>query len=164
MAQPQRVRIESIDVVRGDHHASAVRDPLDHALLRAGVLPAHRRRCADLARPEDRGELSRFLGTRGLWLIVLETIVMRCLSYQFNVDFQLTGLVVLWMLGWSMIALSALIYLPSAAIAILGAVLIAGHNLLDGVPAETFGAAAPVWKILHIPGPLVSGTAHDVFV
>src|SRR4030088_3524992 len=48
-------------------------------------------------------ELSRFLFTRGLWLIFLETVVVRCLAYQFNFDYRVTMLLVLWALGWSMI-------------------------------------------------------------
>ena len=113
---------------------------------------------------KSRAELARFLWTRGLWLIALDTVVARCLVYQFNADFQLTVLDVLWSLGWSMIALSALIYLPTAAIAVLGAVLVAGHNLLDGIRPASFGALAPVWNILHAPGPIGAGAAHSVFV
>jgi hypothetical protein len=63
--------------------------------------------------------------------------------YQFNFDFQLTALDVLWSLGWSMIALSALIYLPPAAIAVFGVALAAGHDLLDGVGAASFGVLLP---------------------
>jgi uncharacterized membrane protein len=116
-----------------------------------------------LPRKGRRG-LARFLWTRGAWLIVLETTVLRCLSYQFNVDFRFTVLLVLWMLGWSMIALAALIHLPTRAIAAIAVVLIAGHNLLSGVSPAAFGALAPVWTLLHIQGPLITGTAHDAFV
>jgi uncharacterized membrane protein len=113
---------------------------------------------------KSRAELARFLWTRGLWLIVLDTVVARCLVYQFNVDFQLTVLDVLWSLGWSMIALSALIYLPAAAIAGIGAAMVAGHNLLDGIRPASFGALAPIWNILHAPGPIGAGAAHSAFV
>ena len=106
---------------------------------------------------KSRGELARFLWTRGLWLIVLDTVVARCLVYQFNVDFQLTVLDVLWSLGWSMIALSVLIYLPAAAIAGVGGALVVGHNLLDGVSPASLGALAPIWNILHVPGPIAGG-------
>jgi uncharacterized membrane protein len=112
----------------------------------------------------SRGELARFLWTRGLWLIVLDTVVARCLIYQFNVDFQLTVLDVLWALGWSMIALAALIYLPVAWVAVIGAVLVAGHDLVDNVRPERLGALAPVWRILHVPGPLTSAPDSAVFV
>ena len=112
---------------------------------------------------KTKRELSRFLWTRGLWLIVLDTVVVRCLGYQFNFDYHFTLLAVLWALGWSMIALSALIYLPPGAIAIIGAVLVVGHNLLDGVTAGAFGALAPLWSILHAPGVVIAAPDHVVF-
>ncbi len=34
----------------------------------------------------SRSQLSRFLLTRGLWLIFLELVVLRCLVWQFNFD------------------------------------------------------------------------------
>jgi uncharacterized membrane protein len=51
-----------------------------------------------------------------------------------------------------MIALAGLIWLPVWAIAIFGIVLVAGHNLLDGISAASFGAWAPLWSVLHAPG------------
>jgi uncharacterized membrane protein len=60
-------------------------------------------------------ELSRYLLTRGLWLIFLDAVVIRCLAFQFNVDYHVTVLNVLWALGWSMIALAALVALPPGA-------------------------------------------------
>src|SRR6476469_1864960 len=50
-------------------------------------------------------ELSGFLLTRGLWLIFLEAVVLRCFAYQFNVDYRVTLLIVFWALGWAMIQL-----------------------------------------------------------
>src|SRR4051794_20448598 len=49
--------------------------------------------------------LSGFLLTRGLWLIFLELVLVRCLVYQFNADYHATMLLVLWALGWAMITL-----------------------------------------------------------
>ena len=105
------------------------------------------------------GELSRFLLTRGLWLIFLELVVVRALSYQFNLDFRMTMLVVLWALGWSMIVLGALVRLPVGAIIAFGAILIAGHNLFDSVRS-----ANPIWSILHSPGFVLNTPEHVVFV
>src|SRR6187549_1284314 len=56
----------------------------------------------------NRAELSRFLWTRGLWLIVLEFTLVR-LGFFFNFDYSLLFLLVFWMLGASMIVLAALI-------------------------------------------------------
>src|SRR4026209_2688005 len=61
-------------------------------------------------RKKPIGALSRLLPTPGPWLIVLEVVVLRCLGYQFNVDYRLTMLIVLWALGWSMITLSVLVH------------------------------------------------------
>jgi uncharacterized membrane protein len=110
-------------------------------------------------RGRTAGEQSRQLLLRGLWLILLEAVVLRCLAWQFNVDFKLTMLVVLWALGWAMIALSALVYLPVPAIAALGLVMIAGHNLFDGIRSTN-----PLWTVLHSPGFLLQTTDHIVFV
>jgi uncharacterized membrane protein len=60
------------------------------------------------------GQLSRFLFTRGLWLIFLELVVVRCLDWQFSFGYHLTLLIVLWALAWSMIALSALVHLSAS--------------------------------------------------
>ena len=102
--------------------------------------------------------LSRFLLTRGIWLIVLELTVLR-FALQFNVDYRLTIVNVLWALGWSMIVLSALVHLPTRTVIALGAVLIAGHNLLDGVQSVN-----PVWTILHSPNVLLNAGGRIVFI
>ena len=110
----------------------------------------------------SKRELSGFLLTRGLWLIVLEAVVMR-FALQFNIDYQVTLLIVLWALGWAMIVLAGLIYLPTWALVSVGMAMVAGHNLLDGVAPTNFGALAPLWTMLHVPGFLVTGP-HTVFV
>ena len=107
-------------------------------------------------------DLSRFLVTRGLWLIVLEVVVARFL-WQFNLDYRLTLLNVLWAIGWAMITLGALVHLPLKAIGAFGIALIAGHNLFDRVSAGRFGAWAPIWSLLHSPSIIVPGPAHVVF-
>lgn len=110
----------------------------------------------------SKRELSGFLLTRGLWLIVLEAVVMR-FALQFNIDYQVTLLIVLWALGWAMIVLAGLIYLPTWALVSVGMAMVAGHNLLDGIAPPTFGALAPLWTVLHVPGFLITGP-HAVFV
>ncbi len=109
-------------------------------------------------RKQSASQLSRFLLTRGVWLIVLELVVVRCLAYQFNADYRVTMLLVLWALGWTMIALSVLVHLPRTAIAAIGVVMITGHNLLDGIRL-----ANPLWAILHGPGFVLNTPAHVVF-
>src|SRR5580704_17591012 len=86
-----------------------------------------------LQRSGSKAQLSRFLWTRGLWLLVLEFTVMR-LAYNFNFSLRFPFLLlVLWALGASMLALSALINLPIRVLAVLSIAVIALHNLLDGI-------------------------------
>jgi uncharacterized membrane protein len=103
-------------------------------------------------------DLSRFLLTRGLWLIFLELVLVRCFVYQFNVDYRTTMLLVLWALGWAMVTLSALVRRPAWAVTVFGVVMIAGHNLFDGMRS-----ASPLWAILHTPGVVLATAEHVVF-
>jgi len=104
--------------------------------------------------------LSRFLLGRGAWLIFLELVVMR-FALQFNLDYHVTIITVLWALGWAMIFLAGLIWLPSWLIAGFGVILVAGHNALGGIDAGSFGHWRPLWSILHAPGILFSN-GHSV--
>ena len=173
-------RVASIDILRGlamvlmaldhvrDFFTDAHFDPLDLAqttaplfltrwithfcaptfVLLAGVSAyLAGRRCT-------RAELSRFLLTRGLWLVVLEVTLMS-LVWTFNVRYD-HGLFlqVIWALGVSMIVLAALVYLPVGEIAAYSLLIIFGHNLLDGIEAQTLGAWAPLWSLLHVSEPI----------
>ena len=83
-----------------------------------------------LARPE----LSKFLVTRGAWLVLLELTVIR-VCWTFNFDFahyMIAG--VIWMLGICMILMAAFIWLPIRAVAAIGIAIIALHNLADFAP------------------------------
>jgi uncharacterized membrane protein len=118
---------------------------------------------AYLALQRDGGNArSAHLVKRGLWLIVLEVVIMRCLAYQFNFDFRVTLLFIVWALGWSMIVLALLTRWPTRVSLALGVGMIVTHNLLDGIPAAAFGAAAPFWTVLHAPGLLLGGPDHFV--
>ena len=101
-----------------------------------------------------RGQLAQFLLSRGLWLMLLEVTVIS-FGWYFSTRWPMGGrLQVIWAIGASMVVLAGLIHLPRAAIAAFGLVLVAGHNLLDGVTPDAFGAFAPLWRILHAQGPL----------
>ena len=98
-------------------------------------------------RGKSTGTLSRFLLTRGLWLIVLEFTVVR-LAIFFDVDYSFFGVAeVIWIFGVSMILMAGLVWLPTSAVAVFGLVLIAGHNLLDGFaisPAMSMAGTPPL--------------------
>jgi len=90
----------------------------------------------------SKTELSRFLITRGIWLIFLEITVLRLiLLSQISFFGAPIILMILWAIGLSMIALAALIYLPIRLLATLSIAIIALHNLLDGIPAARFEPA-----------------------
>ena len=106
-----------------------------------------------LQRPgTSRRELSWFLCTRGVALIVIELVVMRlAMNFSLLTPYPLL-LLVLWALGLSMIVLAALVHLPPRLVLAGSITVILLHNALDGVPAASFGAFAGVWNILHQPG------------
>lgn len=97
--------------------------------------------------------------TRGLWLIFLELTLFRCFGLQFNFDYHLTLLNVLWALGWAMIVLSVLVHLPVSLTTAFGLVMIAGHNLLDRIQSSN-----AVWSTLHSPNFILTNPQHSVFV
>jgi uncharacterized membrane protein len=106
-----------------------------------------------LQRPgESRASLSRYLVRRGLWLVLLELVVMR-LAMNFSLSFAYPPvLLVLWVLGLSMIILAALVWLPPPVVLALGVAVIGGHHLMDGIRAADLGQLAGVWRLLHEPG------------
>ena len=107
-------------------------------------------------RQRSTGEVSRFLAVRGAWLVFIELTAVN-FAWSFNLH-TLPILQVIWAIGCSMIALSALVWLPRVAIAVVAVVMITAHNGLDGVQ-PVLSEASPLWVVLHIPGTLkVSGT------
>lgn len=101
----------------------------------------------------SKGALSRLLVSRGLWLIVLEITILRVIFFsQISYTASPVILIILWAIGVSMIALAALIHLPTRMIAAISVAIIALHNLIDPISADRFGRAAWVWDILHQQG------------
>jgi uncharacterized membrane protein len=100
------------------------------------------------ARGKDKVELSWFLLTRGLWLVVLELTLVR-FGWSFNLDYHDMGGAVIWAIGWSMVVLGYLVFLPTPVVTALGILMIVTHNLFDGIPAERFGSFGWLWAILH---------------
>ena len=90
--------------------------------------------------------LQGFLATRGLWLVFLE-ITLVSVFWQFGYHGMI--LQTIWSLGWSMVALALLLYLPLPAILAIAAVMIVGHNALDGIHVKDVGDYALLWAIVH---------------
>jgi uncharacterized membrane protein len=101
-------------------------------------------------------DLSRFLISRGLWLIVLEFTVLR-FGYFLSLTSSPWLLTILWALGWSMIALAAFIHVPTRVLVPLCGLVIVGHNMFDSVKSADFGAFGPLWTVLHAPGAIAFG-------
>jgi len=108
------------------------------------------------------GPLARFLLSRGLWLIFLELTILR-IAWTFNFDFShylLAG--VIWVIGWCMVLLAGLIFLPAPALAAFGLALVLGHNILDHY-SQTLGPAIQnshwswLWQLLYFGGPIQLG-------
>jgi len=94
-------------------------------------------------RKKTKKQLSSFLLKRGIWLIVIELTVFN-LFLTFDVTFGFLAIEVLSVIGFSMIILAGVIYLPLRTIFFIGLIIVCGHNLLDAFdylkPAET-----PLW-------------------
>ena len=112
-----------------------------------------------MARGKSKAQLSRFLVTRGIWLIILEFTAVRLLAYwEFDLQTFLGVAQVIWVLGWCMIFLAALIHLPFRAIAAFGIGMIVLHNTLDGFTITQWqgpGSPGPsalekLWAVLHV--------------
>lgn len=171
------VRMDGIDILRGliiclmalDHvrdfvHPSGQFDPLNldltnpalfatrwitHFCAPTFVLLAGVSAWLQGRNGKSPAALSRFLLTRGVWLIVLELTVVG-FGWQFTP--VLVFLQVIWAIGWSMVLLSLLTRLPSRLVLLVGVVIIAGHNLLDPIAPQSFGAWAPLWNAIHVSG------------
>jgi uncharacterized membrane protein len=201
---PLKTTLDSIDLLRGIvmvimmldhtrdfiHNAAAQFDPMDlsrtnvalfftrwitHFCAPVFVFLAGTGAYLQLARGKSKSELSRFLVTRGIWLIVLEVTLVR-LGVTFSFDVRMLAfLQVIWVIGVSMIVLAALIYLPVKVVGAFGLAMIALHNLFDGFrvaswhgpdsPVPSFGAK--LWMLLHQafePFPIVGFPSPVVIV
>ena len=115
------------------------------------------------ARGKRGWPLTRFLVARGLWLIILEVTLV---TVAFTFAWHGALLQVIWAIGFSMILLGTLVWLPPKALLALGLAIVGVHNLLDGVATKSFGAAAPLWTLMWKPGLIHLPFAHfkDAYV
>lgn len=109
------------------------------------------------ARGVTRPALSRFLLTRGLWLVVLEVTVLRMAGFAFTLDPTHPLLLVIWALGVCMMLMAAVVWLPPRLVLPLAVVGIAAHNLLDHVSSTSLP-----WLVLHRPGLFDLGPLHGI--
>lgn len=170
-----RTRLRSIDLLRGlvivlmvlDHvrdffHSSGYAfDPLDlarttpllyatrwitHVCAPTFVFLAGVSAWLQLAKGKEVSALSAFLLKRGLWLVAIELTIVS-FAVSFSIPYMLF-LQVIWAIGWSMVALAALVRLPRAFVLLIGIAIVAGHNLLDPLTPAQFGAFGWLWTAL----------------
>jgi uncharacterized membrane protein len=176
--QPRSARLMSIDILRGlvmlimtlDHvredflYRVPMADPMDVQLVGAGVfftrwlahfcapvfvLLTGISACLHANRHQlTVSQLSGFLLRRGLLLMFLEVALI---NFAWTMQFppHRIYLQVIWAIGFSMFCLSGLIWLPRRALWILAAVIIAGHNLLDGIAFAEDTLEHWLWALLH---------------
>jgi uncharacterized membrane protein len=89
-----------------------------------------------LQKKQSTKRTSLFTLTRGLWLILVELLIM---SFLLTHGYDLFVLSILWAIGWSMIAMAGLIWLPRGVLVILSVLMVAGHNLLPPVNPDSTG-------------------------
>ncbi|MFL5746420.1 MAG: DUF1624 domain-containing protein [Niastella sp.] len=169
-------RIQSIDVLRGivmiimalDHvrdyfHNDAFQhDPLDPAtttpLLFFTRFITHF--CAPtfvflagtsaylIGLQKTKAALSSFLLKRGLWLILIEMVVIS-LAWTFNPLYNTIIFQVIWAIGISMVLLGLAVRLPYGVIFAIGALIVLGHNSLDYPEAAHNHTVPFIWDLLH---------------
>lgn len=110
----------------------------------------------------DRRALARFLATRGLLLVALELTVLH-VAWTFTFDFTHLLAGVIWMLGWCMVLLAALVQLPATAVGIIGLALIFGQNLLTPLAAAMPQSTQWLWQFLYTGGEVkVAGSTLSI--
>jgi uncharacterized membrane protein len=170
-------RIESIDLLRGiimiimaiDHvrdyfHFDAfLYSPVDISQTSAGLFFTRwiTHLCAPtfiflagvsayfVAQRKTRNDTSFFLLSRGIWLVLLQLTLIR-FAWNFDPFFHYNSNTIISTIGICMIVLSGLIYLPMKTIFFTGLIMVAGHNLLDGISFEEGTLMDSLWSFLHV--------------
>lgn len=172
-------RIESIDILRGiimiimclDHTRDYFQDlnaagwPMDLATTTPALFFTRyiTHFCAPLfvllsgisiylqSQRKSKNELSIFLLTRGMWLILLE-IVLNNFIWFFDIKYTILHFQVIWAIGASMVVMALIIRLNKYVILLIGILIVFGHNLLDGITTESTGFKGIVWRLIHQSG------------
>lgn len=112
---------------------------------------------------KTKPQLSKFLFTRGIWLIFLE-LVLNNFIWTFDYTYSVQIVQVIFAIGFSMICLSLLIYLPVKLILFIGILLIAGHNALDGIVLDGQSFQSVIWYLLHQDHALILGSGKLIML
>ncbi|MEO5890839.1 MAG: heparan-alpha-glucosaminide N-acetyltransferase domain-containing protein [Ferruginibacter sp.] len=184
-------RVTSIDILRGivmlvmaiDHtrdffHATAMTaDPLD---LATTTVPLYFTRwithfCAPIfvflsgtsaylaSKKKSPAEASSFLIKRGIWLVLIEMVVIT-LGITFNPLYSFLIWQVIWAIGWSMILLGLLVRFPFYTVLVTGIILFFGHDLFDNIPLPAGGFSGNLIKILFTARGTVLPISNSHFI
>lgn len=108
-------------------------------------------------------ELSVFLITRGLWLVLIDLLVIT-LATTANIFYDTFIIQTLWAIGISMAILGLAIWLPYYVILAMGLLIVLGHNMLDPLELKHVGDFPAWWLFLHKHGSLPLWPGHDLLV
>jgi uncharacterized membrane protein len=119
---------------------------------------------------KSRADLTRFLVTRGLWLIFIEVAVISTEASFKPLGIPEAGgatvliMQVIWVIGASMILLAAFQWLGRPACFWIGAAILLTHNVLDAwwPPNNPFAENRPLWVALHAQTAYRAG--HFLFI
>jgi uncharacterized membrane protein len=112
---------------------------------------------------KTKKELSLFLLKRGLWLIVVELVLMTFI-FSFDIYYQNIVLQVIWAIGISMVILAGMVWLPFPVILAVGLIIVFGHNLLDRFEQAPGFQSAWWYDLLHRPGVRPAGNGRMVMM
>ena len=112
---------------------------------------------------KTKKELAFFLITRGLWLIIVDLVIMS-LVFSADIQYGLLILETLWSIGAGMIVLGLVIRLPLAGIFSIGLVIVLGHNLIDIAEANRNGNVPVWWNLLHRVGFIPLAKGHNLLI
>ncbi|PZR28696.1 MAG: hypothetical protein DI535_05700 [Citrobacter freundii] len=178
-----RKRIQSIDLLRGlimiimaldhvrdyFHQPAIINNPIDLATTTPPIFFTRiiTHFCAPVfvflsglsaylvGQRKSKAALSRYLISRGIWLVIVEIAVMS-LIMTFDPKYNLILILVIWAIGWSMIILGLLVRGSYKLILVTGLIIFLGHNLLDYVQLPQTGTASVILRLLlTTPGTLL---------
>ncbi|MFD2934172.1 DUF1624 domain-containing protein [Spirosoma flavum] len=101
----------------------------------------------------DKRAVSLFLLKRGVWMIFLELVIINFL-WQFS--YHVVFIQVIWVIGWSMVSMALLIWLPRWSLLVITLVLIGGHQLLSTIEPQQLTVNTLGWVFFHKPALFLS--------
>lgn len=94
---------------------------------------------------KTRKEASLFLIKRGLWLVIVEMVIVT-LGITFK-PYTIFIWQVIWAIGWSMVILGLLMRISDKIVLATGILLFFGHNILDFIQLPSTGTSGILWNI-----------------